>query len=84
MWKEIEHPENKDGKMLEQKFEFENFIDAFSFMTSVALIAESMQHHPDWENVYNKVTIRLTSHDAGDQITEKDHQMAEAIDNLLG
>ncbi|HAH59473.1 MAG: 4a-hydroxytetrahydrobiopterin dehydratase [Lentimicrobium sp.] len=83
MWKEIDHPENKNGKMLEQTFEFENFIDAFSFMTSVALIAESMQHHPNWENVYNKVTIRLTSHDAGDTITDKDHKLANAIDDLL-
>ncbi|GAB1404692.1 MAG: 4a-hydroxytetrahydrobiopterin dehydratase [Lentimicrobiaceae bacterium] len=83
MWKEIDHPENKAGKMLEQHFEFENFIDAFAFMTSVALIAESMQHHPNWENVYNKVTIRLTSHDADDTITEKDRELAKAIDDLL-
>lgn len=83
MWKEINHPENKEGKMLERNFEFENFIDAFSFMTSVALIAESAQHHPDWHNVYNKVTIRLTSHDAGDKITDSDRKLAQAIDKLL-
>ncbi|MDY0343577.1 MAG: 4a-hydroxytetrahydrobiopterin dehydratase [Lentimicrobium sp.] len=83
MWNEIDHPENKAGKMLERNFEFENFIDAFSFMTSVALIAESMQHHPDWHNVYNKVSIRLTSHDAGNKITESDRKLAKAIDKLL-
>ena len=51
-------------------------------MTRVAFIAESQQHHPDWSNSYNKVTISLCTHDAGSQITEKDHQLAKAIDKI--
>lgn len=76
MWKET------DGK-LEQNFKFKDFSEAFAFMTRVALVAESQQHHPDWSNEYNKVKIRLCSHDAGDVITEKDHKLAKAIDKIL-
>ncbi len=75
MWKEI------DGK-LEQEFKFKDFSEAFAFMTRVALIAESQNHHPDWSNGYNKVKISLCSHDKGDVITEKDHKLANAIDKL--
>jgi 4a-hydroxytetrahydrobiopterin dehydratase len=52
-------------------------------MTKVALIAEKMDHHPNWTNVYNKVEIYLSTHDAGDVITDKDHKLAKAIDGLL-
>ena len=62
-------------------FEFKNFKDAFAFMTRVAMEAESMQHHPDWHNVYNKVTISLHTHDAGG-VTEKDIQLALFINQL--
>ncbi|AZI68214.1 4a-hydroxytetrahydrobiopterin dehydratase [Kaistella daneshvariae] len=77
MWTE------KDGK-LEQTFKFKDFSEAFAFMTRVALVAESIQHHPDWSNSYNQVTITLVTHDAGNKITEKDHQLAKAIDKIQG
>ncbi|MBK8612333.1 MAG: 4a-hydroxytetrahydrobiopterin dehydratase [Flavobacteriales bacterium] len=55
----------------------------FAFMTRVALVAERMGHHPEWSNVYNKVHIALSTHDAGDRVTEKDLRLAEAINGLL-
>jgi 4a-hydroxytetrahydrobiopterin dehydratase len=67
---------------LQRNFEFKNFIEAFSFMTSVALVAEKMKHHPNWENVYNKVQIRLNTHDIGG-ISKLDFQLAKAIDEIL-
>jgi 4a-hydroxytetrahydrobiopterin dehydratase len=63
-------------------FKFKTFSDAFSFMTRVALAAEKMNHHPEWSNVYNKVTITLTTHDAGG-LTDKDVALAEKIDRLM-
>ncbi|KAG4069391.1 hypothetical protein HA402_012244 [Bradysia odoriphaga] len=71
------------NKQLYRAFEFSDFRDAFAFMTKVALIAEKMDHHPNWSNVYNKVEIFLSTHDAGDTITAKDEAMAKAIDKLL-
>jgi 4a-hydroxytetrahydrobiopterin dehydratase len=71
------------NKQLYRAFEFKDFRDAFAFMTKVALIAEKMDHHPNWSNVYNKVEIILSTHDAGDIITAKDEAMAKAIDQLL-
>ncbi len=68
---------------LYQKFEFRNFSEAFAFMTRVAIEAEKMNHHPLWTNVYNKVEIWLSTHDAGDIITEKDRKLAARIDQLL-
>ena len=76
MWKE------KDNKLY-KKFEFKNFSEAFAFMTRVALAAEKMDHHPLWTNVYNKVEIWLSTHDAGDVVTDKDRKLAEIIDKLL-
>ena len=76
MWKE------EDNK-LKRTFEFKNFIEAFAFMTRVAIIAEKMDHHPYWSNVYNTVKIELCTHDAGDIITENDWQLAAAIDQLV-
>jgi 4a-hydroxytetrahydrobiopterin dehydratase len=75
MWKE------KDNK-LTKTFEFENFVEAFAFMTKVAFAAEALGHHPNWSNVYNKVTIELTTHDEGNTITEKDRKLAKSIDKL--
>lgn len=75
MWKE------KDNK-LTKTFEFENFVEAFAFMTKVAFAAEALGHHPNWSNVYNKVTIELTTHDEGNTITEKDRKLAKTIDKL--
>lgn len=68
---------------LERTFIFDNFIEAFSFMTKVALIAEAQQHHPEWSNVWNTVKIRLSTHDAGNTITEKDKKLAASIDDLF-
>lgn len=73
--------EEKENKLV-RSFEFKDFSAAFAFMTRVALIAEKMDHHPSWTNVYNKVEIRLSTHDAGDIITDKDRQLAKAIDEL--
>lgn len=69
-----------DGK-LHKEFQFKDFIAAFGFMTQLALVAESMNHHPEWFNVYNKVIIDMSTHDA-DGITELDFQFAESADGL--
>jgi 4a-hydroxytetrahydrobiopterin dehydratase len=74
--------EEKDNKLY-RSFQFRDFKEAFAFMTKVALVAEKMDHHPYWTNVYNKVDIYLNTHDAGDVITGKDHALAKAIDGLL-
>lgn len=70
------------GKFIHREILFKNFVEAFSFMTSVALIAEKNGHHPNWINVYNKVNISLNTHDA-DGITNKDFELAKAIDQIL-
>lgn len=75
MWQE---KENK----LYKKFSFTDFSEAFSFMTRVALVAEKMDHHPLWTNVYNTVEIWLSTHDAGDVVTQKDKLLATAIDAI--
>lgn len=72
----------EDNK-LKRSFVFENFIHAWGFMNSVALVAEKMNHHPLWLNVYNKVEIELSTHDAGNTVTQKDIDLAKAINNLL-
>jgi 4a-hydroxytetrahydrobiopterin dehydratase len=76
MWQE-------ENNYLKKTFTFKNFIEAFSFMTRVALVAEKMNHHPLWTNVYNRVEISLNTHDAGDVVTDKDRKLAEAIDKLV-
>ena len=68
---------------LYKKFEFKDFSEAFAFMTRVALEAEKLNHHPLWTNVYNKVEIWLNTHSAGNIVTERDHQLAAAIDGLI-
>lgn len=68
---------------LYQKFTFKNFSEAFAFMTRVAMEAEKANHHPVWSNVWNTVEIWLSTHDAGDIVTEKDRQLAKKIDGLL-
>lgn len=72
----------QDNK-LRGSFEFDDFSHAFEFMTKVAAVAEGMNHHPWWSNVYNQVDIALSTHDAGDVVTDKDHQLAEAIDRIF-
>lgn len=76
MWKE-------ENDKLVRTFEFKNFVEAFGFMTQVAIIAEKMDHHPNWSNVYNTVTIELCTHDAGDVVTERDRTLATSIDELV-
>ncbi|WP_143308188.1 4a-hydroxytetrahydrobiopterin dehydratase [Chitinophaga vietnamensis] len=76
MWEE-------KNNQLYRAFTFQDFREAFAFMTKVALVAEKMDHHPYWINVYNKVEIYLSTHDAGNIITEKDKKLAAAIDKLL-
>lgn len=68
---------------LYKKFEFNNFSEAFAFMTRVAIESEKANHHPLWTNVWNKVEIWLSTHDAGNIVTEKDKELAAAIDALL-
>lgn len=75
MWKE-------ENNKLYKKFQFKDFSEAFAFMTRVALIAEKMNHHPEWKNTYNTLEISLYTHDAGDIVTEKDRKLAKAIDEL--
>ncbi|MBZ4189227.1 4a-hydroxytetrahydrobiopterin dehydratase [Niabella beijingensis] len=76
MWTE------NDNKLY-KSFSFKDFNAAFGFMARVALAAEKMDHHPTWTNTYNKVEIWLSTHDAGDIVTEKDHKLAEKIDKCL-
>lgn len=75
MWKE-------ENNRLIKTFKFRDFKEAFGFMTKVALVAEKMDHHPNWSNVYNSVMIELSTHDAGNVVTEKDRALAKAIDQL--
>jgi len=77
MWTE------KDNSLY-RKFEFRDFSEAFAFMTRVAIAAEKMNHHPLWTNVWNRVEIWLSTHDAGDVVTDKDRQLAARIDAILG
>jgi 4a-hydroxytetrahydrobiopterin dehydratase len=76
MWKE-------ENDQLKRSFQFSNFIEAFGFMTKVAMVAEKMNHHPNWSNVYNKVDITLSTHDEGNTITEKDRKLANEIDKAF-
>jgi 4a-hydroxytetrahydrobiopterin dehydratase len=71
----------KDGK-LQRDFKFKDFNEAWAFMTRVAMIAEKMDHHPEWSNVYNNVHIALSTHSAGGRVTEKDRALARAIDAI--
>ena len=68
---------------LHREYRFPDFVTAFGFMSSVALVAEAMNHHPEWQNVYNRVVVDLTTHDAGG-ITEKDLALARRMDELAG
>jgi 4a-hydroxytetrahydrobiopterin dehydratase len=76
MWKE-------ENNTLTKTFTFVDFTQAFGFMTKVAIVAEKMNHHPTWTNTWNKVSFELSTHDAGNTVTEKDHALARAIDALV-
>ena len=71
-----------EGETLRRDFQFRDFVEAFGFMTQVALLAEARNHHPNWSNVYNRVTIELTTHDLGG-LSNLDRELAIAIDALL-
>jgi 4a-hydroxytetrahydrobiopterin dehydratase len=75
MWQE-------DQDKLKKTFRFKDFTEAFGFMTKVAIEAEKMNHHPTWTNTWNTVSIELSTHDAGDIVTDKDRQLAAIIDQL--
>ncbi len=74
-WKEV-------NNRLTKTFKFKDFSEAFGFMTRVALIAEQMNHHPTWTNTWNTVNFELSTHDAGDKVTDLDRKLADAIDRL--
>lgn len=74
--------EEEDNK-LKATFEFESFIEAFAFMTKVALHAEKMNHHPTWTNTYSQVSIELTTHDKGGIVTDKDRKLAREIEAMF-
>lgn len=76
MWQET-------NNALYRKFTFKDFSEAFAFITRVAMIAEKMNHHPRWTNVWNTVELWLNTHDAGNIVTDKDRKLAEKIDGLL-
>ncbi len=76
MWKE-------ENNRLLKTFTFGDFTEAFGFMTRVALVAEKMNHHPTWTNTWNTVSFELSTHDAGNRVTELDHKLAAEIDKLV-
>ena len=77
-WKEV-----KGRKAIAKRFTFADFKEAFGFMTQVALVAEKMDHHPEWTNVYKTVDVTLSSHDAGG-VSERDIKLAEAMERIAG
>jgi 4a-hydroxytetrahydrobiopterin dehydratase len=77
-WSEV-----KDRDAITRTFVFRDFNEAFGFMTRAALIAEKLDHHPEWSNVYKTVTVTLSTHDAGG-LTERDVKLAEAMNRLAG
>lgn len=74
-WKE-------ENDMLTKTFKFKDFTEAFGFMTKVAIVAEKMNHHPTWTNTWNTVSFQLSTHDAGNTVTELDKKLSAAIDAL--
>jgi len=74
---------SSDGTALEKTFKFANFVEAFGFMTRAAIHAEKLNHHPEWFNVYNRVEVKLTTHDTGG-LSDLDVKLASAMDTLNG
>ena len=79
--KSIQQSWTQEGDFLKRDFIFDNFVLAFGFMTSVAIEADNADHHPNWQNVYNKVSISLSTHDVGG-LTDQDFSLASKIDDL--
>ena len=76
MWKE-------ENNHLTKTFTFKDFTEAFGFMTKVAIVAEKLNHHPTWTNTWNTVSFKLSTHDAGNTVTDLDHTLAKSIDKLV-
>lgn len=76
-------PWNEVDNRLTKTFTFRDFNEAFGFMTRVAMIAEKMNHHPTWTNTWNTVSFQLSTHDAGNKVTDRDRKLADAIDKLI-
>ncbi|MBP6302684.1 MAG: 4a-hydroxytetrahydrobiopterin dehydratase [Bacteroidia bacterium] len=72
----------EENSQLSKTFKFNSFAEAISWMVKAAFIIEKMNHHPEWTNVYNKVHVILRTHDAGNTVTDKDRELAEALDAL--
>lgn len=81
-WVEKKLEDGPDAAQLVKNFMFKDFVSAWAFMSQVALLAEKMDHHPDWSNEYNRVTIRLNTHSEGNKITDKDRKLAALIDKV--
>lgn len=75
MWK-------AENNQLVRSYQFKGFVEAFAFITKVAFLAEKHNHHPELKNVYNRVELRLSTHEAGNKVTDKDRRLAAAIDEL--
>lgn len=73
---------HEEKNRLQRTFKFKDFTEAFAFMTEVAFASEKQNHHPNWSNVWNAVEINLTTHDAGNVVTDKDRTLATAIDKI--
>jgi 4a-hydroxytetrahydrobiopterin dehydratase len=74
-WKE-------ENNALNKTYVFKNFVEALSWMVKAGFVIEKLNHHPEWSNVYNKVTVKLTTHDAGNTVTEKDRELAKLLDAI--
>jgi 4a-hydroxytetrahydrobiopterin dehydratase len=72
----------EENNQLKKTFKFKDFTEAFGFMTKVAIVAEKMNHHPTWTNTWNTVSFELSTHDAGNKVTDKDKKLASIIDTL--
>jgi len=76
MWQEI-------NNQLVKEFIFKDFNEAFAFMNKAAVIINEMDHHPEWTNIYNKIIIKLSTHDAGNIVTDKDRELAKRLDEII-
>jgi 4a-hydroxytetrahydrobiopterin dehydratase len=80
-WLEARPLWSRDGDRLHRLFKFNDFVEAFGFMSQIAILAEKMDHHPEWSNVYNRVEVHLTTHDA-DGVTQLDFELADHMDRI--
>ena len=82
-WNLVLAAEEDKARALTREFVFENFSEAFAFMTRAAMEAEKLDHHPEWKNVYNKVDVVLSTHEAGNLVTERDVQLARKMNSFV-